>query len=189
MSALYVSAARRRQWVVAGASSACRHGQLRGWPQRMRRRRAALRGRPKGRCRDFQRAGGGGNAAPGSTPMGWKRCGLEGSPVSAGSGARRSDLRWLSLLNFGSSFATWGSQVRRPPSPPLGDPSAGPAVTRTRPTNPMYLRFQSFQAWAQRAIKAKKGCPAPAFTEGRCRPRNWIMRWRRSSPRARTAAA
>ena len=37
-------------------------------------------------------SGGGGNAAPGSTPMGWKRCGLEGSPASAGGGARRSDL-------------------------------------------------------------------------------------------------
>ena len=139
MSALYVSAARRRQWVVAGASSACRHGQLRGWPQRMRRRRAALRGRPKGRCRDFQRAGGGGNAARGSTP-GWEdRCGLEGSLASAGGGARRSDLRWLSLLNFGSSFATWGLQVRRPLSRPLGDPSAGPTATQTSPHDTMYL--------------------------------------------------
>ena len=45
--------------------------------------------------------------------------------------------------------------------------------------------------WAVRGkgLNSAKGCPAPAFTEGRCRPRNSTTRWRRSSRRARTAAA
>ena len=146
MSARYVSAARRRRrrCVVAGLptrGSALKQGSAPGPAQTDA---AAAEGSAPGLAERALPGALQGLAAAEtqrkrSTPWRVDRCGLEGSPASAGGGARRSDLRWLSLLNFGSSFATWGSQVRRPPSPPPGDPSAGPTATKTRPYTIMYL--------------------------------------------------